>query len=76
MKVDQHFTWEEHVANVIKSSYDTLLSLKLLKRYTPYEIRKTLSEALLSKIDYGSVVYQKVPKFLITSLQKGPLEMY
>ena len=24
MKVDQHLTWEEHVANVIKSSYDTL----------------------------------------------------
>ena len=34
MKVDQHLTWEEHVANVIKSSYDTLQSLKLLKRYT------------------------------------------
>ena len=35
MKVDQHLTWKEHVANVIKSSYDTLRPLKLLKRYTP-----------------------------------------
>ena len=72
MKVDQHLTREKHVANVIKSSsYDTLQSLKLLKRYTPYKLRKTLAEALiLSKIDYGSVVYQNVPKFLIKRLQK------
>ena len=61
MKVDQHLTWEEHVANVIKSSYDMLRSIKLLKRYTPYKLGKTLAEALiLSKIDYGSVVYQNV----------------
>ena len=66
MKLDQHLTWVEHVANVIKSSYDTLRSLNLLKRYTPYKVSKTLVEALiLSKIDYGSVVYQNVPKFLI-----------
>ena len=71
MKVDQHLTWEEHVANVTKSSYDTLPSLKLLKRNTPCKLRKTLAEALiLLKIDYGSVVYQDVPKFLIKRLQK------
>ena len=40
MKVDQHHTWEEHVANVIKLSYDTLRSLKLIKRYTPYKLKK------------------------------------
>ena len=55
-----------------KSSYDTLRSLKLLKRYTPCNLRKTLAEALiLSKSDYGSVVYQNVPKFLIKRLQKA-----
>ena len=71
MKVNQHFTWEEHVANVTKPSYDTLRPLKLLKRFTPYKLRKTLAEALiLSKTDYGSVVYQNVPKFLIKRLQK------
>ena len=71
VKVDQHLSLEEHVANVIKSSYDTLRSLKLLKRYAPYKLRKTLAEALiLSRIDYGSVVYQNVPKFLIKRLQK------
>ena len=70
IKVDQHLTWEEHVANVIKSSYDTLRSLKLLKKYTPYKLRKTeaLAEALiLSGIDYGSV-YKKSKRF--------PLDMY
>ena len=47
MKVDKHLTWEEHVANVIKSSYDTLRLLKLLKKYTPYKVRKILAEALI-----------------------------
>ena len=71
MKVDQHLTWKEHAGNVIKSSYDTLRSLKLLKQYTPYKLRKTLAEALtLLKIDYGSAVYQNVSKFLIKRLQK------
>ena len=70
-KVDQHLKWEKYVSNAIKASYDTLRSLKLLKRYTPHELRKTLAEALiLSNIDYGSVVYQNVPKFLIKRLQK------
>ena len=72
IKIEQHLTWEENVINVIKSSYHTTLRpLKLLKRYTPYKLRKTLAEALiLSKIDYGGVVYQNVPKFLIKRLQK------
>ena len=71
MKVDEHLTWEEHAVNVIKSSYDTLRLLKLLKRYTTKKLRKTLAEALISsKIDYGSAFYQNVPKFLIKRLQK------
>ena len=60
---DQRLRWEEHVANVVKSSYDTLRSLKLLKRYTPYTLRKTAEALILSKIDY--VVYQNAAKFLI-----------
>ena len=47
-----------------------LQSLKLLKRYTPYKLRKTAESLTLSKIDYGSVVFQNVPKFLIKRLQK------
>ena len=45
--------------------------MKIIKKYTPLKLRKTLAEALiLLKIDYGSVVYQNVPKFLIKTLQK------
>ena len=71
IKIEQHLTWEENVINVIKSSYHTTLRpLKLLKRYTPYKLRKTAEALILSKIDYGGVVYQNVPKFLIKRLQK------
>ena len=52
MKVDQHLTREEHVATVMKPSYDTLRSLKFLKRYSSYKLGKTA---------YGSVIYQNVP---------------
>ena len=44
--------------------------MKLLKRYTPYKLRKTAEALILSKIDYVSFVYQKVQKFLIKRLQK------
>ena len=46
MKVDQHRTWEEHVVNVIKSPYDTLRSLKLLKRY---KLRKIQAKKNISR---------------------------
>ena len=64
--------WEEHV-NVIKSLYDTLRLLKLFKKYTTFNLRKTAETLILSKIDYGSVAYQNVPKFLIKRLQKVDL---
>ena len=66
MKVNQHLSWEEDVANVLKSSC-MLQSLK----YPIQAKKKTLAEALiLSKIDHDSVVYQNVLKFLIKRLQK------
>ena len=73
-KVDKLLTREEHIADVIKASYDTFRSLKFLKRYTPCKLRKTLAEVLiLGKLGYGSVVYQNVPKFLIKRLQRFTL---
>ena len=73
-KVDKLLTWEEHIDDVIKASYDTLRSLKLLKIYTPGKLRKTLTEVLMfSKIDYGNAVYQNVPKFPVKRLQKAQM---
>ena len=70
-KVDKLLTWEEHIADVIKASYDTFRSLKFLKRYTPCKLRKTLAEVLMfSETDNGSAVYQNVPKFPVKRLLK------
>ena len=67
MKVDQHLTWEEHAVNVIMW-YITITEIS--KNVEAYKLRKTLAEALiLSEIDYGGVVYQNVPTFLIKGLQ-------
>ena len=46
-----------HVNNLIQSSYATLRSLCQFKRFTPYNVRKSLAETLIiSKVGYCSVV--------------------
>ena len=56
---------------MLKSSFDTLRSLKLLKKYSPGKLKKTFAEALMAwKNDHDSIVYQNVPKRLIKRLQK------
>ena len=45
--------------------------LKQLRRFTPYNIRKQLAEALiLSKLDYCNILYHGMPDYLIRRLQK------
>ena len=45
--------------------------LKKLRRFTPYNIRKQIAEALiLSKLDYCNVLYHRMPDYLIRRLQK------
>ena len=44
---------------------------EVIKNIETYKLRKTLAEALiLWEIDYGSVVYQNVPNFLIKGLEQ------
>ena len=44
---DENLFWLYHVINVIQSSYETLRSLRQFKRFTPYEVRKSLGETLI-----------------------------
>ena len=63
---DENLTWITHVNNLIKFSHATLRSLRLFKRFTPYEVLKTLAETLiLSNLRYCIPVYSQLPKYLI-----------
>ena len=74
VKVDQHLTWEEHVAIVIKPSFDGLQLMKLLKRETPYKLRKISAKALtLSQTDYANLIM--VSKCSKIHLEKKHLEI-
>lgn len=67
----EHLAWNAHVNKSAETAYFSLRSLNLLKRYTPYNIRKNLVEALvLSRIDYGNAIFSNIPAYLIKQLQR------
>ena len=67
----ENLTWNVHVQNVTTAAYNTLRTLRKLKRLTDFALRKQLAEALvLSKINYGLIVYENIPTYLKRRLQK------
>ena len=71
MTFDENLSWTEHINNTLKSCYGTLRTLKNFKRFTPFKVRKSLAEALiLSKMNYGNVVYGQLPQYMINRLQR------
>ena len=60
---DENLSWSYHINNVIQSSYATSRSLRQYKRFTPYKVRKSITETLIiSKIIYCLVVYSQLPQ--------------
>ena len=61
-----------HVSELASSCYGVLASLRKLKRYAPFHIRKQLVETLiLPKLDYCNVLYDSMPAYLIKMVSKG-----
>ena len=50
------------VNKILKDDYSTSQTLKLLKGYTPYYLRKQLCE-LLSKLDYCKILSKTLPQY-------------
>ena len=67
----QDLTWNNHVKKVTSSSYATLKSLSLLKRFLSRNLRKQLAETLiLSKLDYGNALLNNAPTYLFNQMQR------
>ena len=68
---NESLTWSIHVGELVTSGFSTLAILRKLKRFAPFHVRKSLAECMiLSKIDYGSVVFCNLPQYLFIRLQK------
>ena len=68
---NQHLNWNDHVTNLVKSTCGVLRTLRLFKIFTPFKVRKNLAECLvLSKLNYGNVVFAQLPHHLINRLQR------
>ena len=67
----QHLKWNQHITFVTSACYSTLSTLRKIKHFADFKLRKHLVESLiLSKIDYNDVVFHPLPLYLIKRLQR------
>ena len=62
---------DEHVKNLASSCYATLASLRKIKHFSPYKLRRHLAESLiLSRLDYCDIVTYQFPQHHLKRLQR------
>ena len=67
----EHLKWNEHVKMTASSCYGTLSTLRKIKHFADFKLRKHLAEALvLSKMDYNDIVFDPLPLYLVKRLQR------
>ena len=71
IKFHQNSSWKDQITTLITEGYSTLRTLKKIKRLTPFHVRNMLAESLiLSRINYGIVLYKNTPAYLIIHIQR------
>ena len=69
--MDEHQTWSDHITALLTSCYAALAVIRKLRNLAPYHVRKQLVESLvLSKLDYGCVVFYPLPDYQMKRLQR------
>ena len=69
--LNENLLSDEHFKNLASSCYATLASLRKIKHFTPYKLRKHLAESLiLSRLDYCDIVMFPLPQHLLKRLQR------
>ena len=62
---DQNLMWSSHVNSIVNTSYGILRTLKTIKRFTPFKVRKSLAESLVpSRLNYSNAVFGQLTKYL------------
>ena len=71
VKLQENLKWNDHVKDVANASYGVLRTLRKLKHFTNFNLRKSLSELLvLSRLDYCDSVFSPLPRYLMQRFQK------
>ena len=69
--LNSKLTWEDHVNYICRKSFATLHSLTRLRKFLPVNVKKMLVESLiLSRLEYGDVVYSDLTDALARRLQR------
>ena len=69
IKFHQNSSWKDEITILITEG--TLKTRKKIKLLTPFDVRKTLAESIiLSRINYGIVLYKSSPVYLIRRIQR------
>ena len=56
--IHSNLKWDNHIKHLAASCYGTLATLKKIKNFTNYRLRKHLSESLvLSRLDFSDIVF-------------------
>ena len=69
--IDSNLKWGFHISSILKSCYATLRTLRKIRNFTDFKLRKHLVKTvIMSKISYCDVVFYPLPKFLLARLQR------
>ncbi|CAB4015720.1 Hypothetical predicted protein [Paramuricea clavata] len=70
LHITENLTWNDHIKQLSSTCYSTLVTLKKIKNFTPFYLRKQLAEQLiLFKMDHGDLVFNPLPDYLLSRLQ-------
>ena len=68
--VNSNLKWDDRMKHLAASCYGTLATLKKVKNFTNYKLRKHLTESLvLSRLDFSDIVFYPLSKNLLKKLQ-------
>ena len=71
VNIHSNLKWDEHIKQLATSCYGTLATLKKIKNFTNYKLRKHLAESLvLSRLDFSDIVFYPLSENLLKKLQR------
>ena len=69
--LNETLRWDDHIKHLASSCYGTLASLRKIKNFTTYSLRKHLAESLiLSRLDFSDIVFYPLTERLLKRLQR------
>ena len=71
MHLNENLKWDEHVNELSISCDGVLRTLRKLKNFTNFKLRKQLAESLiLYKLDYCQIIFNPISEYLVLMLQR------